>query len=77
MDETDKSDFIGKLKLKKEALKQFKDKPDYTDQIKKIDDAINSLKSESSVEQEGGYTTSNWVGILSGLAVIAACAFRP
>jgi hypothetical protein len=37
----------------------------------------SDMKTPKGYIGYGGYTTSNWIGILSGLAVIAACAFRP
>jgi hypothetical protein len=48
------------------------------DNFKKLKISRGSqIKTPTGFIGYGGYTTSNWIGILSGLAVIAACAFRP
>jgi hypothetical protein len=48
----------------------------YNERIVKETGRVNKFMDDA-FKTVGGYTTSNWVGILSGLAVIAACAFRP
>jgi hypothetical protein len=48
----------------------------YNERIVKETGRVNKFMDDA-FKTVGGYTTSNWVGILSGIAVIAACAFRP